>query len=258
MDYITSAKNPIVRQLRGLRERRGRQESGRFLVEGEVMLREALKCGLRARDVLAEEAYLPLAGELEAAGARCFVVPRSLLEAVSDTRTPQGVCASFDLPAPLPLDKIPRRVVALDGVQDPGNVGTIWRTADAAGFQGLLLGAGCADPLSPKVQRSAMGSGFRLPFTQTDDLPAALAGLRNRGWTVIASDLHGRDFYSHPDPGDRFVLVIGSEAHGISDATRAAANMLLKLPMRGGAESLNAAVAAGIMMYELTKRDPLG
>jgi len=85
------------------------------------------------------------------------------------------------------------------------------------------------------------------------DLPAALIGLRQRGWTVIASDLHGEDFYSHPDPGGKFILVVGSEAHGISGATRAAADMLLKLPMRGGAESLNAAVAAGIMMYELMR-----
>ena len=257
MDHITSAKNPVVRELRALRDRKGREAAGRFLVEGEVMLREALKCGLAIHDVLAEEGFAPLAGVLEDAGARAFIVPRGLLEAVTDTRTPQGICASFDLPEPLPLIEATDRVVALDGVQDPGNVGTIWRTADAAGFQGLLLGVGCADPLSPKVQRSAMGSGFRLPFMQTGDLPAALAVLRERGWTVIASDLHGRDFYRHPDPGAKFVLVIGSEAHGISDATRAAADMLLKLPMRGGAESLNAAVAAGIMMYELTKGDPL-
>ena len=201
---------------------------------------------------------MPLAAELEAAGATVYIAPRSLLEAVSDTRTPQGVCASFDLPEPLPLSELPARIVALDGVQDPGNVGTIWRTADAAGFGGLLLGAGCADPLSPKVQRSAMGSGFRLPFTQADDLPAALGALRGRGWTVIASDLQGHDFYSHPVPGDRYVLVIGSEAHGIQDATRACADMLVKLPMRGGAESLNAAVAAGIMMYELAREPETG
>lgn len=257
MDHITSAKNPVVRELRALRDRRGREAAGRFLVEGEVMLREALKCGLTIHDVLAEESFAPLAGALEDAGARTFIVPRSLLEAVTDTRTPQGICASFELPRPLPLIQAPDRIVALDGVQDPGNVGTIWRTADAAGLQGLLLGAGCADPLSPKVQRSAMGSGFRLPYMQTGDLPAALAVLRERGWTVIASDLRGGDFYRHSDPGARFVLVIGSEAHGISDATRAAADMLLKLPMRGGAESLNAAVAAGIMMYELIKGDPL-
>ena len=178
MDHITSAKNPIIKALRALKDRKGREASGRFLVEGEVMLREALKCGLAIRDVLAEEDFTDLAGELEAAGARAFTVPRSLLEAVCDTRTPQGICASFDLPEPLPLAQAPDRIVALDGVQDPGNVGTIWRTADAAGFQGLLLGAGCADPLSPKVQRSAMGSGFRLPFMQVGDLPAALAELR--------------------------------------------------------------------------------
>ena len=253
MESITSAKNPIIKELRSLRDRKGREAAGRFLVEGEVMLREALKCGLAIHDVLAEEGFLSLAGELEAGGARAFIVPRSLLEAVSDTRTPQGVCASFDLPGALPLAGAPDRIVALDGVQDPGNVGTIWRTADAAGFQGLLLGEGCADPLSPKVQRSAMGSGFRLPFMQTGDLPAALQALQARGWTVIASDLRGHDFYSHPDPGSRYVLVIGSEAHGIQDATRACADMLVKLPMRGGAESLNAAVAAGIMMYELVR-----
>ena len=146
-----------------------------------------------------------------------------------------------------------RRVVALDGVQDPGNVGTIWRTADAAGFEGILFGAGCADPLSPKVQRSAMGSGFRTPFMTAADLPEALTTLRNRGYSVIASDLKGEDFYARRDVGNAFVLIIGSEARGISDEVRSAADMLVKLPMRGGAESLNAAVAAGIMMYELMR-----
>ena len=253
MEHITSAKNPLIRDLKALRERKGREAQGRFLVEGEVMLREALKCGLVIRDLLVAEERAGDAAPFEAAGARVCVAPESLLEAVCDTRTPQGICASFDLPAPLPLDDAPGRVVALDGVQDPGNVGTSWRTADAAGFQGLLFGAGCADPLSPKVQRAAMGSGFRVPFMISDDLPAALGALKARGWSVIASDLHGADFYGRPDPGERFALVIGNEARGISEATRSAATTLVKLPMRGGAESLNAAVAAGIMMYELMR-----
>ena len=254
MERITSAKNPTLRQLKALADRKGREASGQILVEGAVMIDEALRCGLAPGDAIGEEACAPVLEKLAARGARVAVVPRSVLEAACDTRTPQGICASFDMPEPLPLREAPARIVALDGVQDPGNVGTIWRTADAAGFEGLLLGAGCADPLSPKVQRSAMGSGFRLPFMQTGDLPGALGEMRARGWTVIASDLRGDDFYRHPDPSERFVLVIGSEARGISDATRRAADMLVKLPMRGGAESLNAAVAAGIMMYELMRR----
>ena len=254
MERITSAKNPTVRALRALAERKGRLEQGRFLVEGEVMIGEALKCGLTPREALADEAHADAAAALEAAGARAFLAPRSLLEAVCETKTPQGVCASFDLPEPLPPEKAPARIVALDGTQDPGNVGTIWRTADAAGFQGLLFGTGCADPLSPKVQRSAMGSGFRVPFMTADDLPAALMDLRERGWSVIASDLSGADFYRRPDPGEKYVLVIGNEARGICDAVRDAATTLVKLPMRGGAESLNAAVAAGIMMYEMMRQ----
>ena len=253
MDRITSAKNPTIRDMRALGQRRARLEQGRFLVEGEVMIAEALGCGLTIRDAIAEDGHAARLEALAARGARTFLVPRSLLEAVCETKSPQGICATFDLPQPTALEDAPDRIVALDAVQDPGNVGTIWRTADAAGLGGLLFGGGCADPLSPKVQRAAMGSGFRVPFMLEDDLPAALGQLRAGGWRVIASDLSGDDFYAHSDPGGRFVLVIGNEARGISDAVRAGADMLLKLPMRGGAESLNAAVAAGIMMYELTR-----
>ena len=253
MERITSAKNPTVRALKALSDRKGREAANRFLVEGEVMIAEALKCGLAIDTALADEDHAAAAQALEAAGARVFAVPRGLLEGVCDTKTPQGVCASFALPRPLPAEAAPERIVALDGTQDPGNVGTIWRTADAAGFGGMLFGAGCADPLSPKVQRAAMGSGFRVPFMTAEDLPAALAALAARGWTVIASDLHGHDFYRRPDPGAKFILIIGNEARGISQAVRDAASMLVRLPMRGGAESLNAAVAAGIMMYELMR-----
>lgn len=250
MDKITSAKNPLIRDMKALNTRKGRLEQSRFLVEGEKMIREALSCGLILREVLTLEAHEGFAASLN---ARAFMVPEGLLQAVCDTKSPQGICASFDVPVPTPLEDAPDRIVALDGVQDPGNLGTIWRTADAAGFGALLLGGGCADPLSPKVQRSAMGSGFRVPYMAAEDLPEALETMKMKGWTVIASDLHGMDFYHRPDPGKRFILVIGNEARGISERTRLSADMLLKLPMRGGAESLNAAVAAGIMMYGLTE-----
>lgn len=255
MERITSAKNPAVRQLRALRDGKGRQESGLFLVEGEVMLSEALNCGLEPKLILADEEHAQAAERFAAEGVRACVAPRSILEAVCDTRTPQGVCGAFTQPAPIPLESAPARIVALDGTQDPGNVGTIWRTADAAGFQAVLLGAGCADALSPKVQRAAMGSGFRVPFLRADDLAAALSTLAGRGYSILASDLHGQDFYRRPDPGERFVLVIGNEARGVSEAVLAAATARVRLPMRGGAESLNAAVAAGIMMYEMMREE---
>ena len=250
METITSAKNPAIREMRALKDKKAREASGHFVVEGEKMILEALGCGLRLHRLLVEDDLPEPSWRPE---APAFAVPRSLIEAVCDTRTPQGMCAEFDLPRYLPLSAAPARIVALDGVQDPGNVGTIWRTADAAGFQGLLLGPGSADPFSPKVLRAAMGSGFRVPCMRSDGLAVDLADLAARGWTVIASSLQGEDFYRRPEAGERFVLVIGNEARGISLAVQEAANMLVKLPMRGGAESLNAAVAAGIMMYELMR-----
>ena len=253
MDRITSAKNPMVQRLRDLKNARMRRAEGLFLVEGEVMIREALACGLILREAVADEGCTGFAVELEEKGHQVSLVPRSLLESICDTKTPQGVCASFEIPAPLSLRDLPNRVVALDGVQDPGNVGTIWRTADAAGFQALLLGAGGADPLSPKVQRAAMGSGFRVKYACADALSDALAELRERGWRIVVSDLRGEDFYARGELGEKLVLVIGNEARGISDAVREAADVRVRLPMRGGAESLNAAVAAGIMMYELMR-----
>lgn len=250
MNIITSTRNPLIKSLKDLSSARGRESAGLYLVEGEVMIREALGCGLKLHSVIATERKADFAFEIS---PDAIQVTDSIMQAVCDTRTPQGVCAAFEMPIPLALNALPDRVVALDGVQDPGNLGTIWRTADAAGFEALLLGAGCADPMSPKVQRSSMGSGFRVPISRADELPAALARLSRVGYSIICSDLHGADFYSRPDPGKKLVLVIGNESRGISEATRAQATMLVKLPMRGGAESLNAAVAAGIMMYELMR-----
>ncbi|MBQ3575581.1 MAG: RNA methyltransferase [Clostridia bacterium] len=253
MQKITSAKSPAVQRLKELKTAKGRRKEGLFLVEGEVMIREALSCGLKLAEAVAEEKFESFAEELEKTGARVSIAPRNLIESISETQTPQDICAAFEMPEAAGIENLPNRIVALDGVQDPGNVGTIWRTADAAGFQAVLLGAGSADPLSPKVQRAAMGSGFRVPFAHAENLADALVELRKRGYHVFASDLNGADFYDRPDGGEKFVLVIGNEARGISDEVRNAADCLVKLPMRGGAESLNAAVAAGIMMYELMR-----
>ena len=138
-------------------------------------------------------------------------------------------------------------LVALDGEQDPGNVGTIWRTCDAAAFDGLLLSNSCPDEFSPKVLRASMGAAFRVPALRVD-LEQALGELRGQGCAVVSSQLDGAPFFEGL-PGGDVALVIGNEARGVSEGVRALATHRLKLPMPGRAESLNAAVAAGIMMY---------
>ena len=248
----------MIRRLKSLADKKARDSAGLMLVEGEVMIREALACGLSLSEMIYEEGaegrYAELASLVQAAGGRAFSVPRALIESVAGPRTPQGVCASFRMPRRRsPEGDLPDRLVALNGVQDPGNVGTIWRTADAAGFGGLLMDGACADPFSPKVQRAAMGSGFRLPVFEAADMGETLHRLRGTGYAVVVSCLDGEPFYQTNLPRGRVVLVVGSEAHGVSDSVKAQADLRLKLPMRGGAESLNAAVAAGIMMYEMTK-----
>jgi TrmH family RNA methyltransferase len=257
MERLDSVKNPLIQRLRSLKTAEGRETERLFLVEGEKLMREAAAL-LPPHAALFEEGldHGDLPGLLSARGARLLTVPRRILEAVCDTKTPQGACAAFEPPAQLSLDVPPKRLVALDGVQDPGNLGTIWRTADAAGFQALLAGPGCAEALSPKVQRAAMGSGFRIPFAKADDLGEALGKLAGMGYDIVATALDGAPFYERLPLKERFVLVIGSEAHGISPEVAASATVSLKLPMRGGAQSLNASVAAGIMMYELCRNLP--
>jgi len=252
MERITSTKNQAVQLMKALFTRKSRNEHGLFPVEGAVMIREALSNGLVPHLVLAEDKFEELAGQLEAAGARAHLASPNVLSAACDTVTPQGIVCAFTLPEELPEENLPEKLVILDGVQDPGNCGTIWRTADAAGIGGIVFGLKSADPLSAKVQRAAMGSGFRVGY-RSCDLTELLPALRVKGYSIISSALDGEDFYARTPVGEKFALIIGSEAHGVSQTTKDASTHILKLPMRGGAESLNAAVAAGIMMYELMR-----
>ncbi|MBQ7137427.1 MAG: RNA methyltransferase, partial [Clostridia bacterium] len=184
------------------------------------------------------------------AGIPAYSMPGHVLAAVCDTKTPQGIAAVVRMAE---VELRGPRLVAMDGVQDPGNVGTIIRTADAAGFDGVILSSQCADVFSPKVLRATMGSVFRMGIRVTDDLPGLLTRMVQEGASVLSSQLDGEPFYQRSPLNDRFVLVIGSEGNGVTDEVKAIATHKVKLPMRGGAESLNAAVAAGIMMYELTR-----
>ena len=248
MEHLTSLKNPKVLSWRSLKDRKGRKETGCFLVEGRKMVEEALRSHFPVEAVLADEGRL---AELSLPdNVPMYALPEHVLAAVCDTKTPQGVAAVVRMINNAALGS---RLVALDGVQDPGNVGTIIRTADAAGLDGVLLSAQCADAFSPKVLRATMGRVFRMGLRVTEDLPGELNRLKQEGFSVLSSQLDGAPFYEREPVGERFCLVIGSEGNGVTPEVQQLATHRVKLPMRGGAESLNAAVAAGIMMYELMR-----
>ena len=252
LEHITSLKNPKVTAWKSLKDRKGRRELGCFLVEGRKMLEEAIASAFPVEAVLADDARLD---EFTLpAGIPAYTMPAHVLAAVCDTKTPQGIAAVVRMAE---VELHGPRLVAMDGVQDPGNVGTIIRTADAAGFDGVILSAQCADVFSPKVLRATMGSVFRMGIRVTDDLPGLLSQMVKEGASVLSSQLDGEPFYQRSPLNERFVLVIGSEGNGVTDEVKAIATHRVKLPMRGGAESLNAAVAAGIMMYELTRELPV-
>ncbi len=247
-EHITSLKNPKVTIWKSLKDRKGRRETGCFLAEGRKMTEEALASAFPVEAILVDDARMEEFALPE--NLPVYAMPGHVLAAVCDTKTPQGIAAVVRM-ADVPARG--SRFAAMDGVQDPGNVGTIIRTADAAGFDGILLSNQCADVFSPKVLRATMGSIFRMGIRVTDDLPALLKKMAGEGFAVLSSQLDGTPFYQRESVGEKFVLVIGSEGNGVTDEVKAVATHKVKLPMRGGAESLNAAVAAGIMMYELTR-----
>ena len=246
MEHITSLKNPKVAAWKALKDRKGRRESGCFLVEGRKMVEEALSSAFDVEAVLVQEGVsFP-----DGLTMPVYELPAHVLAAVCDTKTPQGIAAVVRMKEQSALGK---HIVVLDGVQDPGNVGTIIRTADAAGLDGVLLSNQCADVFSPKVLRATMGSIFRMNLRTTGDLPGELTKLREKGYSILSSQLDGTPFYEREKVAERFALIIGNEGNGVSEQVQQTATHQVRLPMRGGAESLNAAIAAAIMMYELMR-----
>ena len=250
MKEITSVRNPQVRAWRQLQSPAGRKAQRLFLAEGEHLSQEAVKEGA-ASALIVQEGSQPRHAPLLAGGLPYFVVSAEVIKAISDSKTPQDILALCPLPEPRPLSEACRRLVALNQVQDPGNVGAILRSMDAAGNDALLIDAGCADPFSPKALRASMGAVFRVPVHACPDLSEALSGLKRRGWQLI--DLGGGPFFSHPPFHPQTCLMVGNEGAGLSPGLLALADLRLKLPMPGGAESLNAAVAASLMIYDVLR-----
>lgn len=256
---ITSTKNPIIVKARSLSNSIQRRETRTFLLDGEHMVSEALAmCPQLVQTLFVVEGCIGRYDELLQsvnAETRIFPVSNQAMAALSQVKTPQGIAAVCGMPTLTALDRFSGRIVLLENVQDPGNVGTVLRTADAAGFQGVILTHGCADPYSPKALRATMGSIFRVPICMNVEADEALKTLHSCGFITVGASLSGLPYYERGAMQSDLCLLIGNEGAGLLPQTQAQCTHLYRLPMRGGAESLNAAIAAAVLMYDLMNRE---
>ena len=256
---ITSSSNEICKQVKKLLSSRGyRRDSGRFVTEGKRLFSDALASGLQPLELLLSSGLSP-DERLEYASCceRAYLLPQSLMTSLSDTRTPQGVMAVFPLPKPSAAPVLEGdKLLILVSLQDPGNVGTILRTAEAFGIGRVILSADCPDLYSPKLLRATMGGVFRLPITVTPDIPGVIGALRAQGVRVLAAALReGALPLDELDLRGRVCAVVGNEGNGLPDEIIGLCSGAAIIPMKGAAESLNAAMAAGIFLCEMTKND---
>jgi TrmH family RNA methyltransferase len=255
---ITSSHNPKIKLIRALAGRpKERRENGAFLAEGVRLVEEAFTAGWNFRFALYTDGLnqrgLDLMQMLTAKGVDVESVAENILQSVTETETPQGILAvlALDLPGTLQLPAEPDFVLIPDQIRDPGNLGTLLRSAAATGVQAVFIPPETTDPFAPKVVRAGMGAHFRLPILSMDwdQLHTRVAGM-----SVYLSDAEGEKSCWEVDFTHPTALVIGGEAGGASMQARNLATEIIRIPMPGRMESLNAGVAGSVLMYEVVRQ----
>jgi len=252
---ITSKKNPIYKLIKTLSQKKVRENSGLFLIEGTRLLEEANNRGVKIKYLIMNETVenVPKINQ----GCQVLRLPNNLFKKVSDTVNPQGILAVAE------QIKISLRdiilgtnptVVVLSGLQDPGNLGTIIRTSAAASAAAVLLTEGTVDLYNPKVIRSTMGSLFQVPIINGLDDNEAVKWLNYNSINIVVADLDSEEYYYSANLKKPFALVIGNENRGPNDIWRKVAYKKIKIPILGSTESLNASVAAGIILYDAVRQ----
>ena len=279
MEIISSKDNKRIKYLRSLLEKgSARKKNRQFIVEGIKLVDEALEYGKVCEIIISESLYKEIisGGLIKNAlladngknlidyvneGNSTTVVSDAVFKTVSETINPQGVVAVVTMPEYEILNegfltqtynktgKI--KLLILEDTADPGNLGTIMRTAEAAGVTGVIMGRGTVDIFNPKAVRSTMGSIFRLPFIYVEDVRETIRELKKYGISFYAAHLKGKQNYKDVKYSDKAGILIGNEARGLSPETAELADIYIIIPMQGKVESLNAAVAAALMMYEI-------
>ncbi len=265
-DQLSSRHNPILKEYRKLLINRSyRRKRGKIAVEGPNLIREALQAGLIPEVILITEEYgfgsesrwldhLPQSTKL-------VLLSPALFKELAETATPQSVAAIFPFTFQLEKDQFESKaglVIIADRLQDPGNMGTLIRTAAAAGVDLLICTEGCTDPFSPKVLRSTVGSIFRIGVREVSDKGQLLAQLKADNYLILAAAGSGGSPYWEVAYQKPLALIIGNEAGGVDAELLAKCDLVTTIPLQDSVESLNAAVAAGIILFEIRRQELAG
>ena len=258
MQVITSKDNECVKEIKKLKEKKYREQENKYIIEGIKLVQEAIfenanidkivVCEDCANDGTLEKSLL-----YEIAKFNCVYVTKKIFDAITDVSNPQGILAIINKKENIDLSYDEDVIVALDGIQDPGNLGTILRTLDSTNLKQIILSESTADPYNPKVVRSSMGAIFRVNIIQSKNLVETLKEIKKNKYKLMVTSLETENSIYDTDY-DKKVLVIGNEANGVSKEVMELADEKVKIPMLGKTESLNAAVATSIILYEYVRR----
>ncbi len=260
---ITSTRNPRIVEARKLNQRKHRQAQRRFLVEGLQLLHMALDGGWQPVEVFYSTELMTgttapaLLTRFEQAGATLLPTAADVLRGLSDRETPQGLVATF-ASQQRSLEYLPSTglLLVLDRLQDPGNLGTLLRTADAAGASGVILITPAADPFDPKTVRASMGSLFQVPLVTVEAVDPLFDWLQTHHIRPVGADAHRGQAWTETDWHGALALVLGNEARGLSEDTAARITDWTYLPIHGKADSLNVAIAGGVLLYSWVASNP--
>ncbi len=259
MQVITSKDNEMVKNIKRLKEKKYRQQEQAFIVEGIKLVQEAIQEQMVIKKIVICEDCIT-DGSInqnllyEIAKQDCMYVSKNVFDSLTDVVNPQGILAVIEKRnEESSIDYGEDMLIVLDGIQDPGNLGTILRTMDSAGLKQIILSETTTDPYNPKVIRSTMGAIYRMNIIQSSNIIETLKNIQKNKFQVVATSLQTQENIYTIDYHKK-AIVIGNEANGVSKEVLELANQKVKIPMLGKTESLNAAVATSIIIYEYVRR----
>ena len=258
MQRISSKDNSLIKHLKKLKEKKYREEYCEYVIEGIKLIKEAIQENANIKQIVVcdgcdnselIESHL----KYEMAKIDFIYVPENIFKTISDVESPQGILAVIGKPNKEEINLDEDIILALDDIQDPGNLGTILRTADSVGLKQILVSKGTADAFNPKVVRSTMGAIFRVKVIECEDLKHTLCDLQSKDYKVVCTSLNAKKNIYQIDYKKK-VIVIGNEANGVSKDIQNIADEKVIIPMLGKTESLNASVATGVILYEYVRQ----